>query len=600
MSHYNRYNRNSVDNGAELKENRDRGAGGDLSNARGDLSSAAFAAWALGVLALAAALRFAFATRYEIWLDEAYCFSVAARSVPGIIGALRLDNGPPLYYILLHFWMRFFGESPLALRSLSALFSLASVAVILFWRTPWLTRRTRVLAGLVLAITPLALYYAQEARMYSPVTFFCLLAIVFLERALRRGGGGNWGLFALFTALSLYTSYIAIFLVPLGYAALAAALAGGLDRKVFIRRLALLLCAHAAAAAVFLPWLGIFMHQPRPEAIQWIERLPNRPNAAVMALESLSVMTVGGAKYPAYLRQLRMDDARFNATVREIELGRETRPLTRLLALLSPNIARTLGALLTLALLAAALRRPAGEFPARTFLVAWVLGPIAAPLLLSLQRPMYLVGRYEITALPAMAILAGIALARLKVGARTGALVLALLLAFYSWGWAQVFQETGRQPARGAYIREIAAEGDVVLAEAFEYAPIWYYMGAARARVEFVTYPRDTVNHSAWIDYRRWLKPVLDGEAPRIELYKEAQLTIEEALGRVAPGGTVIIVRPRPPLPLPPWAAAMEGPLIAAVDDVSPGKLALDRDLSKPQMRIIVYHRILEESSALP
>lgn len=596
----NHHKRNSVDKGAELKENRNRPPGGDLAGARREPSGVAFAAWALGVVALGAVLRFVLITRYEIWLDEAYCFTVAARSIPGIIGALRLDNGPPLYYILLHFWMRLFGESPLALRSLSALFSLGSVAVILSWRTPWLTRRQRLLAGLVLSITPLALYYAQEARMYSPVTFFCLVSIVYLERALRRGGGRSWCLFALFTALSLYTSYIAIFLVPLGYVVLAAALSGGLDRKVFLRRLALLFSAHVVAAVLFAPWLGIFLHQPRAEAIQWIRRLPNRSNAAVMSLESLSVMSVGGAKYPAYLRQLRMDDARFDATVREIELGRETRPLVRLLARVSPNVACTLGVLLTLALLAVALLRPAGEFPVRTFLVAWMLLPIVVPLVLSLQQPMYLVGRYEITALGAMAILTGIALGRLSVAARTLALVSAVLLAFYSWGWAQVFPSTGMQPARGAYIQEIAAEGDVVLAEAFEYAPIYCYMGAARARVGFVTYPRDTVNHSAWIDYERWLKPVLDGEAPRIELYTEARLTIEEVLGRVAPGGKVIVVRPRPPLPLPPWAAVMEGPLIAAIEDVSPEKLALARDLSKPHLRIIVYRRMHQEPSASP
>jgi len=585
----NHYNKNSAINGAELKQNPAAGAGPAEAAPGAKPGRSGFAVAAVLIIAVSLALRFAFITRYEIWLDEAYCFAVASRPVCGILAALRLDNGPPLYYILLHFWMRLFGESALALRSLSALFSAGAVAVVLFWRTPWFTRPARTAAGFILAVTPLALYYAQEARMYSPVLFFCLLSVVFLERGLRAGGTRNWCLFALLTAVSLYMSYVAIFLVPLGYvAALAAAF--GENRRAALRRFGALLCAHAAAAALFLPWLPVFLEQPRAEAIQWIKRLPGNRHPAAMALESLSVMTVGGARYPSYLRQLRMDQARYEATLEQVKLGREKRPLPRLLVKVHPTFIRLLGAALTIALLATALSRAPGKFPARTFLVTWVLVPIAVPLLLSIQRPMYIVGRYEVTALPAMAMLAGIGLARLKKPVRAGGLALAGVLALYSWGWAQSFPETGVQPERGAYIAQIAGPGDVVVAEAFEYAPIYYYAGAAaRQRVKFITYPRDTINHSAWIDYERWLKPVLDGEAARMELYQEARLTVEEAIEAAEPSGRIIVVRPRPPLPPPPWAAAMEEPLAAALEDLAPERLVLDRALSRPRLRILVF-----------
>lgn len=52
--------------------------------------------------------------------------------------------------------------------------------------------------------------------MYAPVVFFIILSMMCLERGLRVGGKKDWALFAVFTALSFYTSYVAAFVAPLG------------------------------------------------------------------------------------------------------------------------------------------------------------------------------------------------------------------------------------------------------------------------------------------------------------------------------------------------------------------------------------------------
>ncbi len=589
---------NSAINGAQLKQNISRPTGASAESRSEEGFHVPFALIAALIIVLAAILRLGHISRYEIWLDEAYCFAVAKGSMSEIIQALRLDNGPPLYYMMLHFWMRMFRESPFALRSLSALFSIASVAVVLMWKTPWLSRRARITAGFIFAITPLALYYAQEARMYSPVMFFSLLSIVFLERGLRAGGIRDWCALSLSTALALYTSYIAIFLVPVGY--FAALLAFHRERKTALltRRVRCMLAAHAAAGVLFLPWLPIFINQPREVATQWIARMPGRPHPAVMPLQSLLVMTPGGARYPSYLRQLRWDIARYDATVDAIEDGLEDRAVVKILASVHPNLMLAVAVLFTLAALSLALNRPADNFPARALLVSWLLLPIAAPLVLSLRHPMYLVGRYEITALPAMAILAGIGISRFRPPWRAVALVAAGVLAFYSWGWALTFPGRGRQPERGALVAQTARRGDVILALLFEYAPIYYYMGAERDRSEFVTYPRDTIEHSAWIDYERWLKPANDYEVTRNELREEAHLTVAETAGRMTPGSRLIIVRPRRPIPQ--WGVAMEAPLIAAVEALVPDTLLLHPTHSRPDMGILVFEKALTAPSMSP
>src|SRR5687767_10835676 len=83
----------------------------------------------LVVAALAAAVIFvAVGMGRPVWLDEANSVLIADRSMSGILEALRRDNNLPLYYFLLSFWIRLFGDSEIALRSLSAVFYLGGCA----------------------------------------------------------------------------------------------------------------------------------------------------------------------------------------------------------------------------------------------------------------------------------------------------------------------------------------------------------------------------------------------------------------------------------------------------------------------------------------
>jgi len=68
--------------------------------------------------------------RPAIWLDEAQNVAIARRSSTGIVDGLRVDVAPPLYYVLLHAWMRVLGTGDVAVRSLSIATAFAAVAVL--------------------------------------------------------------------------------------------------------------------------------------------------------------------------------------------------------------------------------------------------------------------------------------------------------------------------------------------------------------------------------------------------------------------------------------------------------------------------------------
>ena len=68
----------------------------------------------------------------SLWGDEAWAATLAVKSIWEIIKIVSHDTSPPLYYLFLHFWMKIFGTSEAAIRSLSFLFFLATAVVVFF------------------------------------------------------------------------------------------------------------------------------------------------------------------------------------------------------------------------------------------------------------------------------------------------------------------------------------------------------------------------------------------------------------------------------------------------------------------------------------
>lgn len=74
------------------------------------------------ILALGAFLRFYGLAHQSIWLDEAKSIQIAQKNPVDIIEGLKSDSHPPLFYFILHVWMKLFGSSETAVRALPALF----------------------------------------------------------------------------------------------------------------------------------------------------------------------------------------------------------------------------------------------------------------------------------------------------------------------------------------------------------------------------------------------------------------------------------------------------------------------------------------------
>lgn len=136
-----------------------------------------------------------------LWLDEAASAHDAGRSLGSLIDFLsHRDAGLGAYYLLLHVWTRA-GEGEAWLRLPSALAMVAAVALVADLARRWWGNASAVASGLLLALSPMASRYAQEARPYALAVFLAVAAIWCLWRAGTRPGRVGWVGYAVAVAL---------------------------------------------------------------------------------------------------------------------------------------------------------------------------------------------------------------------------------------------------------------------------------------------------------------------------------------------------------------------------------------------------------------
>jgi mannosyltransferase len=174
----------------------------------------------------------------SLWLDEGGTWSeVTGRTGKGwlaLFGELwSKDAAYPLYHILLKVWVTLAGDSEWALRFPSALAGAATIVVMYYAALEFarpttddrpfaLSSRYALIVALLFAISPFALWYAQDAKVYSLLMLAVALEIWALLHALNRPGPQSWLSLAGISLLSLFVHRLA--LLPVAGAALAYAL----------------------------------------------------------------------------------------------------------------------------------------------------------------------------------------------------------------------------------------------------------------------------------------------------------------------------------------------------------------------------------------
>src|SRR5688572_5144316 len=120
-----------------------------------------------------------------MWLDETFSLWLANHSVPEMMQwIVKIDQHPPLYYLLLHYWIALNGDTPYYVRLLSVLFGAGTIPIIYLTGKRMSGAVMGLAAAVFLALSPFHIYFAQETRMYTLLTFNAAVAIYALVRLL--------------------------------------------------------------------------------------------------------------------------------------------------------------------------------------------------------------------------------------------------------------------------------------------------------------------------------------------------------------------------------------------------------------------------------
>lgn len=176
--------------------------------------------WFAGILLLALALRVWDLGARSLWFDEAGEYWVATAPLSQLAQAVSTGSGdPPLYSFLLHFWMKL-GTSEVWLRALSVIASLAGVAGVMALGSRLGGFATGAAAGILMAVNPPDIRYAQEVGQYAPMVGALAWNWVALYGMWSEGGRkwiAVWALTA-FLATTIYYAAACTVLVPFGCA----------------------------------------------------------------------------------------------------------------------------------------------------------------------------------------------------------------------------------------------------------------------------------------------------------------------------------------------------------------------------------------------
>ena len=166
-------------------------------------------------------------------------------------GTARKFDPPmtPVYFLIQHAWVRAFGFGLPWLHLLSVLFSAATLAAVFALGRKIAGARAGLFAMLLLAVSPIHVYYSLEIRNYSLTALLGVLSLLTLLRGVERPGWPAWTLnFAVDLLLGLSHLFANLLFVP-----------QALFLLLCHRRRGVLfpwLLSHALVTAAVVVWLG--------------------------------------------------------------------------------------------------------------------------------------------------------------------------------------------------------------------------------------------------------------------------------------------------------------------------------------------------------
>ncbi len=217
-----------------------------------------------GFLGVFSAITLATIGNSSIWFDESFGAYMIRFNFAEIFHFTALDVHPPLYYWLLKLWSLVFGNSDVALRSMSVLFGVVALVFAYLLIRKLFSQKAALWTLPLLVVMPFFVRYAQEARMYTLVVAIALAATYVLTFAVTEKKWKWWIIYGVLVALGMWTHYFTALIW------LAHWVWRGIDiykpkmrftqfmKDFFTRQW---IVAHGIALGLFVAWLPLLVYQ---------------------------------------------------------------------------------------------------------------------------------------------------------------------------------------------------------------------------------------------------------------------------------------------------------------------------------------------------
>lgn len=181
------------------------------STATSEPTSTVSGHWIWGLFVIGILIRLIGLGEQCIWIDEAFAIQAAQAPLGDVL--MVADPTPPLYYTLLHFWIKMVGNNATTVRLLSVLFGGLSIPAIYFTATKLLNRTAGLTAAVLLTLSPANIYLSQLARTYSLLLLLSIVSMYLYLSLLERPNWKRIAFYVLCTILLVYCHVFAWFIV---------------------------------------------------------------------------------------------------------------------------------------------------------------------------------------------------------------------------------------------------------------------------------------------------------------------------------------------------------------------------------------------------
>jgi 4-amino-4-deoxy-L-arabinose transferase-like glycosyltransferase len=246
------------------------------------------------VIALAALMRLPSLLHDGLFRDEANAYVIV--SAPSFADFLHritaMESHPPLYFLIVYFWIKAVGAGELAFKGLPYFFSLITVPAIFRLGKTLDSSRVGLLAAGMYAVSPLAVNYST--MLLYPLTgfLFILLACLLASARKEQPTAIRYTALALVTTLALYTHYSALLYVPV----LAA---WALTSPRGVQHGAALVLVMLAGSLPFAFWFPVFLHQQHVGLPPW-QPAASLSERAAFALASVVLLVPVPMRLPEW------------------------------------------------------------------------------------------------------------------------------------------------------------------------------------------------------------------------------------------------------------------------------------------------------------